>query len=220
MKKKAILITAGVLLIALVVGGLGAFYYLQQENKKLTINYILSQSKGPEKYEEEIWVYPDDDEPYVAEATDAERYVAFSKDFNEIIKMRDANSRGIRDASVTYAFRVQQTGNSNFNYEIGRIVIDTVDKTKPSECSYNFRGNCDWFPCDEKSFIKSLPEISKLKEEAYRPYAETLKEIDELIKDADGDFVVMSTLTPKMYELRKLSKKQLDELRNITIPKK
>lgn len=102
-------------------------------------------------------------------------YKLMENDYNQIVYFKDKNT-----GADTYAFRVQtdfknnSESNDTFNYELGRIIINPNDINK-SKYTYNYRSGEDgnpikWFAGSDKTFVKSIPQIAKLKNEAYLRY--------------------------------------------------
>jgi len=114
----------------------------------------------------------------------AQKYIFNEKkDYNNILKFRE-NNKDI------YVFNIEtQTQNLKYNkseigYELGRIYLNINDKNK-SQCTYNYGiqaygKNVEYFPCSENQFLKSLPEIAKLKKDAYEKLQNTTDEYNRL----------------------------------------
>lgn len=212
MNKKVIIITVicvfGIIFAAL---GIGAYFFIEKENQKLTLTYLISQCKEEGSYDE--IEYKNDE--YVATYTGT-KYICYSKDYNQLIKFKEDE----KSSQETYAFRVETpeyvgNGGNRFEYEVGRIVIDTVNP-KVSKCTYNYRGKADWKPCVEKDFIKTLPEISVLKAQSYEILKPLIKELNEReIKALQGEGSDYNNA--KAEEAFEKYEKQLDVLRNTSL---
>ncbi len=181
------------------------------EDNNLTITSVLSKCGATESYQE--FEYSGNDE-YVG-TYNATKYTCNNENFNQVIRFK----KDEKSSEETYAFRVEtneQAGNGgeNFNYEIGRIVIDTVNPNS-DKCTYNYRGNADWKPCSEKDFIKSLPKISSMKAKAYEPLKPLMKELIEWdIKDLNWAPDYDEQKAEETYEKYE---KQLKILRNVSL---
>ena len=215
MSKKLILIISSSVVFLIICLIIGYFGYTTEQNKKLTVNYAIAQCKIENEKYNEIDTTPDDD---IKGYYDGIKYVCYNKFYNQIVKFKeDAKSN-----FETVAFRVEtpeDIGNAGnkFNYEIGRIVIDTVN-SKNLKCTYNYRGNADWHLCKEVEFVKSLPKISILKEEAYEPLRTIIKEMNEReLKALQGDGSEYNEA--KAEEAYEKFQKQLQVLRNVTLTK-
>lgn len=214
MKKKFIILTICILIIFLIGIGIGTYFYFKHENKKYTIANILTQCKAQEDTYNEMDDSRSDNDEYT-ESYEATKYICYNKDFNQIVQFK----KDEKSSEETYAFRVEtgeQIGNGglNFNYEIGRIVIDTVNLDS-SKCTYNYRGHADWKPCKEKTFIKSLPEISLLKAQAYEPLKPLIKELNE--RSVKAEITYSEYNAEKAEEAYDKYVKQLKILRNVSL---
>lgn len=202
---KKIVIIASILGVVIILLALGAYFYIKEQNRKLTLSYLVSQCK-------EVGTYEEYEEGY-ADAYKGTKYVCYNKDYNQLVKFKEDE----KSSQETYAFRVEtpvEMGNSGdkFEYEIARIVVDTVNP-KASKCTYNYRGKADWKPCEEKALIKSLPEISIAKEKAYSNLEPLLKEMNERAKKYYmGENSEYNEA--KAEEVYEKYEKQLDVLRN------
>lgn len=181
------------------------------EDNNLTITSVLSKCGATESYQE--FEYSGNDE-YVG-TYNATKYTCNNENFNQVIRFK----KDEKSSEETYAFRVEtneQAGNGgeNFNYEIGRIVIDTVNPNS-DKCTYNYRGNADWKPCSEKDFIKSLPKISSMKAKAYEPLKPLMKELIEW--DIKGLNWAPDYDEQKAEETYEKYEKQLKILRNVSL---
>lgn len=199
----------GIVSIILSISLLGLASFLEDSN--LNITSVLSQCSAPENYEEAE--YSENDE-YIG-TYNATKYTCNNENYNQVIKFKKDD----KSSEETYAFRVETdehagNGGENFKYEIGRIVIDTVNPNS-DKCTYNYNGNADWKQCTEKDFIKSLPKISLLKAEAFEPLKPLIKELIEwdikgLNWDPDYD-------EQKVEEAYDKYEKQLKILRNVSL---
>lgn len=102
-------------------------------------------------------------------------YKFMNDNYNQIIVFKDKNT-----GADTYAFRYATDlilGNGSgtyFVYEIGRILINSQNPKK-SKCTYNYMAGYDknpvqWVDCSETNFIKTLPEIAKLKKTEFEKF--------------------------------------------------
>lgn len=205
-KRKIACIVVGILLILLAIG-FGAFYTIAQ--KKLSVSYLISQSKGPEVWNEEI----SPGEEYASYEIKAKKYkYSGSEYFDEIVEI-DQNSGD----SKQFAFRTSTGWNNMKNIEIGRIELPYADKNSTVKCSYNYRGNETWQPCSEKEFIKSFEKIFAIKYEKGKKYEELAQQIHDLQKDCEAEEVNYVACIQEYSKLDREATKALKELRNATI---
>ena len=112
----------------------------------------------------------------------AQKYVFDEKkDYDNILKFNE-NNKDI------YVFNIEtqnlKDDKSKIAYELGRIYLNINDKNK-SQCTYNYGiqaygKNVEYFPCSETQFLKSLPEIATLKNDAYEKLKNTTDEYNRL----------------------------------------
>lgn len=111
-------------------------------------------------------------------------YKFLENNYNQISYFKDKNT-----GADTYAFRVKtdlEIGNSGtdfFNYEIGRIMLNSQDINK-SKCSYNYRTKLDnkeekWIECSDKTFVESIPKIAEMKKQEYEKYKSLIRYIEK-----------------------------------------
>lgn len=206
MNKKVIIISSVILTVLVIGAVIGGFYYIQSQNEKLSLSYVIAQCKEEGSYEENT----EDDKSY-----NGTKYVCYNKDYNQIVKFKEDE----KSSQETYAFRVETPvkidDSDRFNYEIARIVIDTTNP-KAAKCTYNYRGNADWKSCSERELIKSLPTISIAKENAYKILEPTLKELFKRGEAySNGDYSQYND--NKIRELTEKCEKQLKVLSNTTL---
>lgn len=209
---KKIIISISIIGVIIIALAIGAYFYIQKQNKKLSLGYVISQCKEEGSYEEE-----EEESPDIYKGT---KYICYNKDYNQIVKFK----KDAKSSEETFAFRIETAedvgnGGNKFNYETGRIVIDTVNP-QASKCTYNYRGNADWKPCIEKEFIHNLPEISLLKSKAYETLKPLLKEMQE--RDANsyyGSGKDTQYNEDKLQEACEKYEKQIKVLQNTTILK-
>lgn len=112
---------------------------------------------------------------YKEKGVNSTLYKFMENDYNAIVAFKDPGT-----AADVYAVRVltdMETGNAGgqyFTYELGRILVNK-NNPKKSKCTYNYMAGYDnnavkWFECSDKSFIESIPQIAKLKQEEYEKY--------------------------------------------------
>ncbi len=197
-----------VLFIILTVIILVSLYVVQQ--RKLSVSYIISQSKGPENWEETICEDEDCEDSYQIKA---KKYkFSGSEYFDEIIEIDEYSGN-----TKQFAFRTSTGWNTMRNIEVGRIELPYADKSAPIKCSYNFRGEATWQPCTEKSFIKSLDKIYALKYEKGKNYEDISRQVNDLEKDCEADKINYVTCIQEYSKLEREAQKALKEVRNATI---
>lgn len=197
----------GLLAIALLIS-ISAWYKFEQS--KLTVSYLISQSKGPDKWKETICSNEDCDDSY---EIDAQKYkYSGSKYFDEIIEIEEYSGN-----TRQFAFRLSTGWVNMQNIEIGRIELPYADKNAPIKCTFNFRGEQNWQPCTEKQFMKSLAEISILKEEKGKKYEKIAEQINDLQKDCEADRVNAYSCIQEYARLDREAGKAYKELKNASI---
>ncbi|MCQ2789438.1 MAG: hypothetical protein MJ229_03560 [bacterium] len=165
--------TSGILLLYIIIFEIVCF--IGNIPRLSVIEKVLKQATEINKTEA-IYLIEDYEE------TPAKKYHFFdNKEFTDVFEFKD------KGVSV-YKFSVEtdfQVGNGNdddnyFSYEIGRIYVNPQD-SKKSKCTYNYMGKfsdekIDYFECSESQFIKSLPEIAKIKKEKFNELKKAYKE--------------------------------------------
>lgn len=208
MKKSKLIMAVSVVSAIAMITALAIWFYAEQT--KFKVSYFISQSKGPVEWQETICSNEDCDDSY---SISAKKYkYSGSKYFDEIIEIDEYSGN-----TKQYAFRMSTGWLNMQNIEIGRIELPFADKNAAIKCSFNFRGAGNWQPCSEKQFIKSLVEISKLKEEKGKEYEEIAQKIDNLKKDCEADRLNPLSCIQEYSKLEREAGLALKTLRNASI---